>query len=270
MKMTNLATAIKVLIKKIILLLPNGERIVAWIIEKRRKPQPAPIAVVEAATPPTQPADPKSVFTDYYFNNFWGNKESVSGAGSTLEYTENVRKEIPLLVERFKVRKFLDAPCGDYNWFQAVQRPAGMEYIGGDIVEELVRQNQVRFGDAGTRFISLDVIADALPQADMWMCRDCLFHFSYTDIFKTLANFLRSDIEYIFTSIHTDCTANADIVTGGARQLNLELPPFNLCKPVLYIDDWIPGFTVRRMGVWTREMVAESLASNPEMKKYLP
>ena len=173
MKMTNLATAIKALIKKIILLFPNGERIVAWIIEKRRKPQPAPVAVVEATTPPTQPADPKSVFTDYYFNNFWGNKESVSGAGSTLEYTENVRKEIPLLVERFKVRKFLDAPCGDYNWFQAVQRPAGMEYIGGDIVEELVRQNQVRFGDAGTRFISLDVIADALPQADMWMCGVC-------------------------------------------------------------------------------------------------
>ena len=81
MKMTNLATAIKVLIKKIILLFPNGERIVAWIIEKRRKPQPAPVSVAMLKeNPPTQPADPKSVFTDYYFNNFWGNKESVSGA----------------------------------------------------------------------------------------------------------------------------------------------------------------------------------------------
>ena len=263
-------TKFKSLIKRIILLLPNGERIVAWIIGVRSKPQPAPaVPVVVEQIPENKPVDPKSVFTDYYFNNFWGNKESVSGAGSTLEYTENVRKEIPLLVERFGIHKFLDAPCGDYNWFQAMQRPQGMEYIGGDIVEELIKQNQIKFGDSSTSFIPLDVIADALPQADMWMCRDCLFHFSYEDIFKTLANFVRSDIKYIFTSIHTECTANADIVTGGARQLNLELPPFNLCKPLLYVDDWIPGFTVRRMGVWTREMVAESLASNPEAKKYL-
>ena len=265
--------AFKTFVKNMLLLLPNGERIVAWIVEKRRKPQPAPVktpapAVVE---PPVEnkPADSRSVFTDYYFNNFWGNKESVSGAGSTMEYTENVRREIPLLMNRFGVKKFLDAPCGDYNWFQAVQRPAGMEYIGGDIVEELIKQNQLKYGDASTRFISLDVITEPLPSSEFWMCRDCLFHFSYDDIFKTLANFVRSDIQYLFTSIHTECTANADIVTGGARQLNLELPPFNLCKPVLYVDDWIPGFTVRRMGVWTRQMVAESLASNAEAKKYL-
>lgn len=136
-------------------------------------------------------------------------------------------------------------------------------------MEELVNQNQARYGNARTSFISLDVITDTLPQADLWMCRDCLFHFSYENIFKAFANFLSSDIEYIFTSIHTDCTANADIVTGEARQLNLELPPFNLCKPILYIDDWIPGFTVRRMGVWTKSMVAESLADNPEMKKFM-
>ena len=265
-------TGFKTFVKNILLLLPNGEKIVAWIAQRRRKQQSVPVvapAPVVEVIPDPKPADPKSVFTDYYFNNFWGNKESVSGAGSTLEYTENVRKEIPLLVDRFEVKKFLDAPCGDYNWFQAVKRPAGMEYLGGDIVEELVAQNQSRYADATTKFIFLDVITSPLPAADMWMCRDCLFHFSYEDIFKTLTNFIRSDIKYIFTSIHTECTANADIVTGGARQLNLELAPFNLCKPILYIDDWIPGYTVRRMGVWSREMVAESLALNPEAKKYL-
>lgn len=269
--MTALITATRSLVKRIILLLPNGEQVLAWIIQKVRQPQPVPVVSVsvEQVTEEKKPVSVKRLFTDYYYNNTWGNKESVSGAGSTIAYTENVRKEIPLLVERFKVKKFLDAPCGDFNWFQAVNRPENLEYIGGDIVEELVNQNQARYGNARTSFISLDVITDTLPQADLWMCRDCLFHFSYENIFKTFANFLSSDIEYIFTSIHTDCTANADIVTGEARQLNLELPPFNLCKPILYIDDWIPGFTVRRMGVWTKSMVAESLADNPEMKKFM-
>ncbi len=267
--MDRIGTAVKSLIKRIILLLPNGEKILARLIEWRRGTRPVvQEARIEEQPPVNEPmVNPKSVFTDYYRNNFWGNRESVSGAGSTMEYTENIRRELPLLMERFHVRKFLDAPCGDYNWFQAVKRPDGLEYIGGDIVEELIRQNQVKYGDDRTSFISLDVINDALPAADLWMCRDCLFHFSYEDIFKTLANFLRSDIHYLFTSIHTDCTANADILTGGARQLNLELPPFNLCKAVLYIDDWIPGFTVRRMGVWSRDMVAESLESNVEIRK---
>lgn len=268
--MTTFSNTIKVLIKKIILFLPKGEKILAWISQKRNKSQPiysAPVTVVES--PQLKTVDPKSLFTDYYYNNFWGNPESVSGAGSTLKYTENIRKEIPLLVERFKIRKFLDAPCGDFNWFQAVKRTDGMEYIGGDIVDDMIARNQALYGDSSTRFISLDIIQDPLPDADLWMCRDCLFHFSYENIFKTLANFLRSDIRYFFTSIHTECTANADIVTGAARQLNLELPPFNLCKPILYVDDWIPGFTVRRMGVWTHDMVAESLTTNSEFRKYM-
>jgi hypothetical protein len=285
--MTGLKSAIKAFVKRILLLLPNGERIVAWIIQqriKRRTPRPVPVAVQKAVeAPPPAPVveeqppvpepvlvDPKDVFTDYYLNNFWGNKESVSGVGSTILYTENVRMEIPRLIERFNVKKFLDAPCGDFNWFQLIERPEEMEYIGGDIVDDLVRRNQVKYGGRHMHFISLNVIMDVLPQADMWMCRDCLFHFSYEDIFRTLTNFARSDIKYIFTSIHDECKANADIETGGARQLNLELPPFNLCKPILLIDDWIPGYTVRRMGVWSREMVAESLASNLEMKKYMP
>ena len=261
---------IKGAIKKIILLLPNGDKLLAKLIQLKKKPQP----VVQEANVEEKPlannsVDPKNVFTDYYRNNFWGNPESVSGAGSTVQYTENVRKELPKLLEEYKVQTFLDAPCGDFNWFQLMQRPRGMKYLGGDIVEELIKQNPLKFGDGQTRFFYVNVISEPLPQADLWMCRDCLFHFSYEDIFKTLANFLRSDIKYLFTSIHTECTANADIVTGGARQLNLELPPFNLCKPLLYVDDWIPGYTVRRMGLWTRDMVRESVAANPEVQKYL-
>jgi hypothetical protein len=209
----------------------------------------------------------KRLFTEYFRQNYWRNEESVSGPGSTIEYTENIRKELPRLLERFKIRRILDAPCGDYNWFQAMNCPQGMEYTGGDIVEELIEQNQLKYGSERTSFITLDITTDSLPQADLWLCRDCLFHFSYVDIFKALANLLRSDIQYLLTSVHPDCTLNTDITTGGARQLNLELPPFRLCQPLLYIDDWIPGYTVRRMGLWSRSMIADSLASSPDSEK---
>jgi len=263
--MSTINKAIKTLIKRIILLLPNGNEILAKAILFRNRLHPTPQDVnIEDQNPINDSVNRKGLFTDYYRNNYWGNKESVSGVGSTLEYTEQIRREIPRLVEKYKIKKFLDAPCGDYNWFQAMKKPDVMEYIGGDIVEELIKQNQMKYGNQHTRFIPIDIENDLLPQADLWLCRDCLFHFSYDDIFKTLSNFLRSDIKYILTSIHTDCTTNTDITTGGARQLNLELPPFNLCKSILYIDDWIPGYTVRRMGLWTKSMVADSVSSNPE------
>jgi len=256
--MSKIFRGIKNILKNIILLFPKGHVLLEKIVELRN-----------GSNPPGQTAKytnltPKELFTNYYHENFWANPETVSGGGSTLEYTENIRREIPKLLEEYKILKILDAPCGDFHWFRKMELPAQVEYIGGDIVDELIRQNQSRYSNDRTAFISLDIINEVLPQADLWMCRDCLFHFSYADIFKTLDNICISDIEYIFTSVHTNCTKNFDIVTGGARLLNLELPPFNLCKPVLYVEDWTPDTPVKKikkMGLWTRSMIADSLVS---------
>lgn len=250
-------------IKRVLLLLPGGEALLRRWIELRGKHQPVP------AAEPSQPEAPeiKEVFTSHYQKNIWGSEETVSGPGSTLEYTSHIRKEIPRLIDTYKIKRFLDAPCGDYHWFQAMERPDDLTYIGGDIVDELVRQNQSRYGNAKTRFMYLDITRDSLPQADLWLCRDCLFHFSYEDIFKTISNFLNSDITFLLTSIHTECKENTNIHTGEARQLNLELPPFNFPRPILYIKDWIPGFTVRSLGLWTRSMISEAMAPNREIQK---
>lgn len=236
-------------------------------------PEPAAPAPRDAAgaegAPESLPQERKKIFTEYYLANYWRDAESVSGPGSTLVYTEHIRKEIPKLLDRFRVATFLDAPCGDYNWFRAMDRPPGMRYIGGDIVDELIAKNQEQYGGPSTKFVVLDVVHDALPPADLWMCRDCLFHFSSEDIFRTLANLMRSRIAYFLTSVHPRCKENTEAHTGGARQINLELPPYSLCPPILCIDDWIPGFTVRSLALWTRSMVAESLAANPRMRKTL-
>jgi hypothetical protein len=256
---------IKAFIKKIILLLPMGDRIVRKIQSMRNggweksSGEMQPTDGVNAEKPPKI----KQIFTYYYLHNAWANPESVSGIGSTIAYTETIRRELPVLLEKYQIKRFLDAPCGDYNWMQIMRKPSGMEYIGGDIVEELIVQNQQKYGDQNTSFIPLDITTDPLPPSDMWMCRDCLLHLSYEDIFKTLANFLHSDVKYLLTSVHTACTVNKDIETGDARLIHLELPPFGLCRPIEYIDDWIPGYPERKMGLWTKSMVAESLASNP-------
>ena len=125
----------------------------------------------------------KNLFTNYYKTNFWGCAESFSGSGSTLHDTEIFRTDLGEFLVRRNVQRWLDAPCGDYNWAKYVKRPKGLKYIGGDIVDKIISINNKKYSDKYTRFISLDITRDKLPKADIWLCRDCLLHFSYDYIF---------------------------------------------------------------------------------------
>ena len=200
--------------------------------------------------------DDKAIFSHHFATNEWRCAESASGQGSTVRYTENIRKELPRLVRELGVRSLLDAPCGDFNWMRRVSFDPAIDYTGGDIVEALVDQNRARWQGPNRRFVSLNIVQDPLPAADLWMCRDCLFHLSNEAIFRTLARFLESDIRYLLTTTHPCCERNRDIPTGAFRLLNLERPPFSFGPPVTHIDDWIDGYPVSHLALWRREDLA--------------
>lgn len=205
--------------------------------------------------------DNQELFTHYFHSGLWESEESASGPGSTVEYTENIRKEIPALIDKLEVKTILDVPCGDFNWFQLLERDESIHYVGGDIVEPLIKHNEEKYGNENTKFACIDILRDDLPQADLWLCRDCLFHLSNDDIFKAINKFLNSDIKYLLTSTHPNCKENTDIATGQFRELNLELPPFNFGKPITVMDDWIEGFPVRYLGLWEREQLNKQFLS---------
>ena len=118
----------------------------------------------------------KNIFSDIYQHNEWGSLESISGVGSSLEQTEGVRLSLPLVFKEYGVKKLLDAPCGDFHWMETIDLN-GIQYIGGDIVEAIINDNQANHRNTTHRFILLDITSDALAQADMMLCRDCLIHF---------------------------------------------------------------------------------------------
>ncbi len=198
----------------------------------------------------------EDIFSDYYRENFWGSDESVSGGGSTLEYTENLRRELPALIERYGVTSILDAPCGDFNWFQYVKLPTGVSYTGADIVPDLIKSNNEKFGNSDRTFQVLDITRDPLPRSDLWICRDVLFHLCTKDVFSVIHNFVNSDIKYLLTTSNVLCTENKDILSGQFRQINLQIDPFNFPAPLFSIDDWIEGDPVRKMCLWDRETIS--------------
>ena len=167
------------------------------------------------------------VFQVAYAAQAWGSAESGSGVGSELGATKNVSAYLPELFRRFQVSRFLDAPCGDWNWMRRVDL-GGVSYVGADVVSSLVSTNSEKYARSGVRFICADLTKDALPTVDMVMCRDCWVHLSFEDIAAMLDNFQRTGATWLLVS-NTPCQdRNQNKTTGiGWRHLNLNLPPFN-------------------------------------------
>ncbi len=176
------------------------------------------------------------VFTEVYVNGLWGIRESRSGTGSNLEQTKTIREQLPALIRDLGVRKLLDLPCGDFYWLKEVE--LGLDqYTGGDIVRELIEENRKRYKGPGRKFMVLDVIEDKIPKADLIFCRDCLMHFSFTDISSALDSIKKSGSTYFLTTTFRGRDENEDIDTGQWRPLNLQQPPFNFPEPINLINE---------------------------------
>ncbi len=195
----------------------------------------------------------EAVFSEIYRQRAWGESESVSGPGSGVERSSAFRDGLLSLLDEIGTQTLLDAGCGDFNWM----KEAGLtlhRYIGVDIVSDLIAQNQVRYGSDSKTFICLDLTRDRLPQADVILCRDCLVHFSFDDIFRAVRNFKRSRSKYLLTTTFIRLGGNADIQTGGWRQLNLERAPFNFPRPLQLIDEKCLHtggiYADKRLGLW--------------------
>ncbi len=182
---------------------------------------------------------PEEIFTSYYSKNHWkgGGDTTTCGSGSTEENTANIRTQLPILASKYNIESILDAPCGDFAWFQLISRNENFRYIGGDIVQSMIENNRRQYENSYTKFAHLNITNDRLPDADIWLCRDCLFHLSNKDIFRALHNFINSNINYLLVTNHSDCEQNTDIPTGHYRSVNLTREPFNFPEPLESMED---------------------------------
>lgn len=202
-------------------------------------------------------------FNEIFKENGWNHHGlTVSGGGSTLEYTENLRKQLPLLIEDLKIESILDAPCGDFNWMKEILPILSVEYIGGDIVEELVKTNKEKYSNATTKFVVLDITKDKLPDAELMICRDCLFHLHPNDVIKFFQNFLSANIPFLLTSTHINLNNSFTNVrklrAGDFKKIDLFSSPYNLSRNTKFnIKDYIEGYPPREMVLFEKHQIEE-------------
>ena len=191
---------------------------------------------------------PQEVFDQIYTQNVWGSSESISGQGSTLTLSSKAILMVNQTLKNHSITSILDVPCGDFNWMQHVDL-SGINYLGGDLVNELILNNTKKYGAEHIRFQLLNIINDNLPTADLLVVRDCFVHFSYDHIFQALENIKQSKCKYILLTTFTQQHLNYDIVTGDWRPVNFFKKPFNFPKPLAIMEEYCPPeYTIENRG----------------------
>ena len=216
-------------------------------------------------------------FTKIYLLNSWGCNKNRSGPGSTLKNTKNLRKKLPLLCKKFNIESILDVPCGDFNWMKNfLIKKNNIEYMGGDIVKEIITSNNKLYKKKNISFKQIDILEDKLPKYDLMICRACLMHFSNEDIFKSFINFSNSSIKYLLTTSHLENKKgkfknikNKDTITVEFRTLDLFSEPFNLNKKVSYVINDYKFKSVKtfksKMYLFTKQDIKKMLRANKKL-----
>jgi ubiquinone/menaquinone biosynthesis C-methylase UbiE len=185
--------------------------------------------------------------------------ESVSGEGSTLEYTKNLRLELPIIFDQYSIDSVFDAPCGDFNWMKEIILNKEFSYTGVDIVNELIELNIRKYSSQKISFFQGDLTDITYPKHDLMICRDLLFHLSYKDSFEVISRFLESEIKFLLTTTHKNISKNKDIRSGDFKMINIFLHPYNFpLNPLRRFDDWVAPYPEREMVLFSREQIASS------------
>lgn len=178
----------------------------------------------------------RDIFASHYQNNFWGDPESVSGPGSNMHATKVLRDQLPTVFAQLGITNVLDVACGDFHWMKEIMRLSHLNYLGYDIVPELVAENNRRWGDDAIEFRVCDITRDTIRRADLILARDVLVHLSHYDIHRALKNFRASGSTWLLATTFPGAPIQ-DIETGQWRPIDLTRLRFGLGPAKLLLPE---------------------------------
>jgi len=184
----------------------------------------------------------KARFSHVYRTRAWASEQSASGPGSDRN-SGSVRQACIALnrvVRDHGIRSIADAPCGDFNWMpDFLSDHPGIDYVGYDIVDEMIAANRAKH--PRHRFVALDITRRAPERADLIFSKDMVNHLLERDVWRALANMVRSGSTYLLITSNSDPNPNMDLAEnfgGMSRTLNLRTAPYSF-PPPLYDDGYL-------------------------------
>ena len=111
-------------------------------------------------------------------------------------------------------------------------------YLGLDIVPELY-QKIIKNFQMKKFFKNFDIVVDDIPQGfDIILVRDVFIHLENTCIKSSIFKLYKSDAKFLAITSSPGLKFNRDLKKDGRyRDINIEIEPFNLNKPLEKLSD---------------------------------
>lgn len=184
---------------------------------------------------------PEEIFTEIYKKKKWGSSEEEFDSGSGSTHKEIIDPYIDVIAEKassegFRGSRFVDLGCGNFRVGKQLL-PLCSEYVGVDVVKDLIAYNEENFGSESVIFKHLDIIEDPLPDGDVCFIRQVLQHLSNAQIKKVLDKI--DTYTWVFITEHypaednltepnVDKVPGADVRPNFGSGVYVTEPPFNL------------------------------------------
>lgn len=178
-------------------------------------------------------------FREIYRTSEW-DPERRSGPGSAPGAN---RPYLEILRERVRapgVQTVVDLGCGDWSLARELDWE-GVEYVGVDVVPELVESLDRRFGAPGIGFRRRDLLRDPLPPGDLAVVKDVLQHWPDDAVLEFLPRLRRYPAVLLTNDVRVRTRGwrtlwlwrellppNVDTTMGGYRPLSLTEEPYSL------------------------------------------
>jgi len=179
----------------------------------------------------------KMLFENIYKNNIWNEKMTHiprSGPGSSLECTESFRSFLNIFIDKNELKSVVDLGCGDLTWIKYT-KAFMLDYTGIDITKSLIEEHKINYPTK--KFYNKDIVKDEIPECDLIIIRDVIFHMKVKDIMDLFEN-IKGKFKYLtITSCNNLYNEDYHNNIYHFSSVNLEIYPFNKNKGLIVADE---------------------------------
>ena len=166
------------------------------------------------------PGDLQATFSEIYARGVW---RGGSGAVSNVENAVLYAAYLQHLIRKPGVRSIVDLGCGDWRFTKHIDF-GNCDYLGVNIVQDVVERNQAAYGTARVRFVCSDITKFEIPACDLLVSKDVLQHLSNAHVQKVLTRMAVAQTALVTNDFHP---VNRDCGDDDTRPLDPTAPPFH-------------------------------------------
>ena len=179
----------------------------------------------------------QDTFRRIYSKQVWGNngERFYSGPGSYGPASDLYCAAVIGFIQENGIRRVVDCGCGDFSVGKRIVDATDVQYVGVDVVPELIQHHRKKFQSSRVSFVCANIITDELPVADLYLVRQVLQHLTNDEIAKVLERLSRlpkvlitEDLPSQPTSFNHDMTHGPEVRSDFGSGVYIDQPPFSL------------------------------------------